>query len=580
MNTAQAGASGPGVHPDFVSLVRAQVARYGTSRSYTYLHEVGRELREEKVDYADLDHAARGIAVGLAARPESARPVLLLYVEGIDFLRAFLGCLYAGAVSVPAPLPHDARSLDRLTGIIGDADIGLVLTTEDMREVITGWLRDNGYGDRIACISTSGEPLGDAAAWQAPQLTGESIAFLQYTSGSTGEPKGVVVTHANLLDNEASISASLGVDDTKTCVGWLPHFHDMGLIGMILQVIYVGGNLAFMSPMTFLKRPVRWLDAIDRFRAEFTVAPNFAYELVARRVADDDLARLDLSTLQVALNGAEPIRPHTLDAVTARLGVAGFPPHAFVAGYGMAEVTLLASASIVGRPPVYLAVDAAALEHHRIVPSSAASAARLVGNGTMAHLDGRVGEIWLRGASVAGGYYRRPDETADKFHARTDTGDGPFLRTGDLGALHDGELYITGRLKDLLIVNGRNLYPQDIESFVSRLHPALAESPGIVLSVDTGKEHMVVIQGVKVPALDGVSPADLTADIRASVARAFEVPAPSVMLVEAKAVHRTTSGKVQRTSMRAAFLANEVEALLHETLDPAVATLRDGTQQR
>ncbi|MDP1848689.1 MAG: fatty acyl-AMP ligase [Solirubrobacteraceae bacterium] len=573
---------------DFVSHVRAQAAHHARTRSYTYLRGVGRELVEEVVTYEDLDRGARAIAAWLATRPERDRPVLLLHADAIDFLPAFLGCLYAGVVAVPAPLPHDARSMQRTVGMFEDADIGLVLTTQASLGPLTTWAADSGLAERVTFVATDAGPLGDPADWQMPELTGETIAFLQYTSGSTSEPKGVMVTHANLLHNCTVIAAALELDDTTIGAGWLPHFHDMGLVGQLLTALHVGADLVFMSPISFLRRPIRWLQAIDRYGATVTVAPNFSYELLARRVSDEDLAGLDLSTLRVALNGAEPVRPHVLDAVITRLGAAGFRPDAFVASYGMAEVTLLASASRVARPPRYLDVDPDALERHEVVACDADRAARLVSNGPPRGVDLRivdpetrrvlpaaqVGEIWLRGPSVAVGYLHRQEENAEKFDARTADGDGPFLRTGDLGALHDGELYVTGRLKDLLIVNGRNLYPQDIEEAVSRIHPALATAPGVVLNVDAGREHIVVIHGVDAGALDGMTPEALTAQIRGTVARAFDVPAPSVVLVKRSAVHRTTSGKVQRRSMLAAFMANGVEGLVCEAIDPAVQRVR------
>jgi acyl-CoA synthetase (AMP-forming)/AMP-acid ligase II len=578
---------GPG-HADFVSHVRAQAVRYARTRSLTYLRGVGRELVDEVVTYEQLDRDARAIAAWLATRPERDSPVLLLYADAIDFLPAFLGCLYAGVVAVPAPLPHDVKSMRRTVGMFDDAGIGLVLTTQASLATLTTWAADSGLAGRVAFVATDAEPLGDPEDWQMPALAGETIAFLQYTSGSTSEPKGVMVTHANLLHNCAVIADALELDDAATCAGWLPHFHDMGLVGMLLTVVYVGADLAFMSPISFLRRPIRWLQAIDRYGATITVAPNFSYELLARRVSDADLAGLDLSTLRVALNGAEPVRPHVLDAVITRLAAAGFPPDAFVAGYGMAEVTLLASASQVARPPRYLDVDPDALERHEVVPSDADGAARLVSNGTPRGVDLRivdpetravlasaqVGEIWLRGRSVAAGYLHRHAENAEKFDAHTADGAGPFLRTGDLGALVDGELYVTGRLKDLLIVNGRNLYPQDIEEAVARIHPALAASPGVVLNVDAGREHIVVIHGVDAGALDDMTAEALAAQIKGTVARAFDVPAPSVVLVKRSAVHRTTSGKVQRRSMLAAFLANGVDGLVCEAIDPAVQRVR------
>jgi acyl-CoA synthetase (AMP-forming)/AMP-acid ligase II/acyl carrier protein len=575
---------------DFVAHFRARAAHFGETRALTYLREIDRELVEERVTYADLDTDARAIAAWLAERPEATAPVLLLYVDGIDFLRAFMGCLYAGVIAVPAPLPTDERGMQRLAAVFEDSGVGLVLTTAAVRDLLVAWLKDAGLEDQMPCVTTDEGRLADPATWRMPAIYGDTVAFLQYTSGSTSEPKGVVVTHANLLHNEAAIASALGFDDTATCAGWLPHFHDMGLIGMLLQSLYVGADLVFMSPMTFLKRPVRWLEMIDRYRAVVTVAPNFAYELVARRVSDADIERLDLSSLRAALNGAEPIRAHTLAAVIDRLGEAGFRGDAFVTCYGMAEVTLLATASIVEDAPRYLDVDPVALERGEAVPSTEDGANRLVGCGAPRDLDlwivdpqthtvlpaRTVGEIWLRGGSVAQGYWRREEETAERFGARTDTGEGPFLRTGDLGLLSDGDLFVTGRLKDLLIVNGRNIYPQDIEEVVRHVHPSLTESPGVVLAVEAGREHIVVIQGVKESELHGATPAELVPLIKRAVARAFEVPAPSVVLVEKRGIHRTTSGKVQRRSMNAAFLNHTIDAVLHEDVEPAVQCLRLG----
>ncbi|MCQ4118498.1 fatty acyl-AMP ligase [Rhodococcus tibetensis] len=577
-----------------MSHVRAQVAAYGDERSYTYHREAGRQLVEEVLTYRRLDRDARAIAAWLSTRTEAARPVMLLYVDGIDFLRAFLGCLYAGVVAVPAPVPHDARSMQRVATMFDDADVGLVLTTSAIDELLTTWISDSGLADTVAVASTDAAELGDPDEWQMPELGADTLAFLQYTSGSTSEPKGVMVTHGNLLHNAAAMVEANGADDTVTGVGWLPHFHDMGLIGMLLLPLYFGGSLAFMSPMTFLKRPVRWLQLIDRYRAEMTLGPNFAYDLLARRIPDDQLTGLDLSSVRVALNGAEPIRPRTLEAVIDRLRPYGFRADAFLPAYGMAEVTLLATAGAVGSPPVYLDVDTTALERNELTPM--AGGARLVSSGRAFGVDirvvdpdtteelpeGRVGELWIRGGSVAAGYWNRPQETAEKFCATTLDGVGPYLRTGDLGASVGGEIFVTGRLKDLLIVNGRNLYPQDIEEAVRELHPALTGSAGVVFSMDTGHhERLLVIHEVKTGLLDqgdeetdAVTIADLARKIKLCVARTFDVPAPSVVLVDRHGVHRTTSGKVQRRSMRASFLQDRVDAVLHEEIDPAVQELR------
>ncbi|MEV0028474.1 fatty acyl-AMP ligase [Nocardia sp. NPDC050793] len=576
------------MHANFVAHLRGQVSAYGDTRKYTYLREAGRELVEDVATYRELDRDARALADWLSRRDDADRPVLLLYPPGPGFLRAFLGCLYAGVIAVPAPVPHDARSMRRVAGMLDDAGARLVLTSTELREPLAAWLLDRD-GAPVTVATTDAEPLGDPDAWVMPGITGDTVAFLQYTSGSTSEPKGVVVSHGNLMHNEAAIRDAAEIDDTSTIASWLPHFHDMGLIGMLLQPLYAGADLVYMSPITFLKRPVRLLEAIDRYRAQVTVAPNFAYELLARRVTDAQLAGLDLSSLRAVLNGAEPVRSRTLDAVIERLGPAGFAPDAFLPVYGMAEVTLLASAARVGRPPVYLDVDSAALERDRIVPAengtrlvSCGAAApgldiRIVDPLTLRTLpEGHVGEIWLGGPSVAQGYWHRPAETTEKFAARTE-GVGPYLRTGDLGARHDGELFITGRLKDLIIMNGRNLYPHDIEEAVRDAHPAVSDAPGVVLSIDTEhQERLLVVQGVRTAALGELPSTELAARIKAAVSRGFDLPAPSVLLVEHRSVHRTTSGKVQRSSMRSAFLDRTVDGVLHEEIEPSVQRLRAG----
>ncbi|WP_327098321.1 fatty acyl-AMP ligase [Nocardia vinacea] len=551
------------MQPSYVHHVRQQVCEYEDTRSYTYLREAGRELIEEIVSYRELDRDARAVAAWLADRPESAQPVVLLYQDGMAFLRAFLGCLYAGVVAVPAPLPNYERSADRLAGIIADSGARLVLTTTQFQPLVAA--------TTTAVVAATDGPLGDPDAWQMPDIDSGTIAFLQYTSGSTGTPKGVVVTHGNLMHNEAAIAVGGGLDDTATGVAWIPHFHDMGLIGFLLGAVYSGGNLVFMSPMTFLKRPVRWLQAISKYRATYTGAPNFAYDLIVRRVTDEQLADLDLSSLRSALCGAEPVRERTVAAVNERFAVAGLQPTAFVPAYGLAEVTLLASYGRIDAAPVYL--DAG--RDTRLVSCGRAARGldiRIVDPHTRKQVpDNTVGEIWIRGESVAAGYWNRPDETRETFDAHIGT-EGPFLRTGDLGLRHDEELFVAGRLKDLLIINGRNLYPQDVEELVGELHPALAGSVGVAVSVDAGgRERMVVLHGIKKALLGDATLNELTSAIKIAVARGFDVPAPNVVLVETRSVHHTTSGKVQRSSMRAAFLGDRIEGVLHEDLEPALS---------
>ena len=571
----------------FASHVRSQVETFGDDRRFTYLREVGRELTEDVATYRELDRDARAIAAWLLTQPEAQRPVVLLYDTGLDFLRAFVGCLYAGVIAIPAPVPLYANGMRRVAGIFADADVAIVLTTAAIRDLLSAGLSDAGLADKVSLVPTDQAQLADPDAWAMPAIGPDTVAFLQYTSGSTGDPKGVVVTHGNLLHNTASMGSSFPADHNSIGIGWVPHFHDMGLIGLLLGSLANGCSCVYMSPMTFLKRPIRLLEAIDKYRATITAAPNFAYELIARRVKPAQLTGLDLSCLKTALNGAEPVRQRTIEAIADSLGPAGFAPHTIVPTYGLAEVTLLATVGRTGSPPVRLDVDAAALERNEIAPSTSAPALSLVSSGvapdgievrivdpqTLLDANG-VGEIWLGGASVAVGYWNRPAQTRADFQAFVGT-DGPYLRTGDLGFLSDGELFVTGRLKDLIIVNGRNLYPQDIEAAVCESHPALADSIGIAVSIDAeDKERLLVILGVKHAAMAGVAHDELAAEIKTFTARTFDVPAPSVVFVEQRGIHKTTSGKVQRRSMKAAFLARTLDGVLYEAIDPAVENLR------
>ncbi len=577
-------------HTNLASRLRSQVEVYGDTRSVTYLRESGRDLVEEVTTYRDLDRGAREVAAWLSSRPEAKRPVLLLFEPGVDFWRAFFGCLYAGVIAIPAPLPYNQQSTKRLAGILRDVDSNLVLTTAKLRDLLAMSI-DPGQDGYLSVVATDESPLADADSWTMPDITPDTVAFLQYTSGSTGKPKGVIVTHASILHNQGAIADFLKVDDKSSLVGWIPHFHDMGLIGGILAA-YAGANVVTMSPPAFLKQPVRLLQAFSKYRATMTAAPNFAYELIARRVSPEQLKGLDLSTMKVAFNGAEPIRRRTIEAINELLGPAGFRASAMRPGYGMAEVTLFATATPETAPPACLEADAAALERNELA-RPAGRAVSLVSSGipgpgidvrivdpeTLHVLpDGHVGEIWLRSASVASGFYNRPLETREQFGAQTANGDGPYLRTGDLGLIHEQQLYVTGRRKDLLIVNGRNLYPQDIEELVQEVHPATDGARGVVVAVDAqDDERLVVIQSVRNEKLGGTSLSELATAIKLTVVRGFDIPAPSVVLVGRAGIHITTSGKVQRASMRAAFLHDELTNVLHESVDAAVAIRKSVT---
>ncbi|MFG2275686.1 MULTISPECIES: fatty acyl-AMP ligase [Streptomyces] len=579
--------------------VRAGVERHPDRAAFVYLHEDGLGMRPEELSYAELDLRARVVAARLrqASKGDPSRPVLLLYPPTLDFVTAFLGCFYAGRTAIPAPLPDEpGERLARVSGILRDAKVGAVLTLPQYRQAISAWLAASGEQD-VVCLSTGADEDDgtDPDLWTPPRVHGTDLAFLQYSSGSTSEPKGVMVTHANLAANQEAIRSAMKTPQGVVAGSWLPLYHDMGLIGMTLQPLWVGGTSVQMSPISFIKQPGRWLRMIHDYRVEGTASPNFGYELCVRRVSEEQSAGLDLSSLRVALNGAEPVRADTLRAFVRRFAGNGLRAEAVLPCYGLAENTLLVSGNAPESPHLELTVDAQALEQDELRPARTDRPSRtLVSCGRPTDTEvlivdpmtlrvlpgGQVGEIWLRGPSVAAGYWNRSELTADTFRAVTADGRAGCLRTGDLGALRDGELYVTGRIKEMLIQHGRNLYPQDIEQAVQESGDAFRRGGGAVFSVtDEASEraHVVVVQELRAWATsDEEAPARLAASVQALLSRQFQLPAVSVVLVRPGVIRKTTSGKTQRTLMRRLFLDGGLP-VLHQRLAPAVLALLPAT---
>ncbi|WAZ25624.1 fatty acyl-AMP ligase [Streptomyces cinnabarinus] len=573
--------------------VRTGVDRHPERPAFVYLHEDGPHMRPEQLSYAELDRRARLVATRLqhASRKDRSRPVLLLYPPTLDFVTAFLGCFYAGRTAIPAPLPDEpGERLARVHGILRDADVGAVLTLPEYRQGISAWLAASGERD-VLCLATGGDAeTADPDLWTPPRVTESDVAFLQYSSGSTSEPKGIMVTHANLAANEEAIRGAMVTPDGVVAGSWLPLYHDMGLIGMTLHPLWVGGTSVQMSPIAFIKQPHRWLRMIHDYRVEGTASPNFGYELCTRRVTEEQSADLDLSSLRVALNGAEPVRAETLRAFVGRFAGNGLRPQAILPCYGLAENTLLVSSGDTEAAHVELTVDAHALEQDELRPARTDRPARtLVGCGRPKDTEvlivdpvtlrvlpgGQVGEIWLRGRSVATGYWNREELTAESFRAVTADGRAGFFRTGDLGALLDEELYVTGRIKEMLIQHGRNLYPQDIEQAVQESGEAFRRGGGAVFTVTdetSERAHVVVVQELRADATEESEPAQLGASVQSLLSRRFQLPAVSVVLVRPGVIRKTTSGKTQRTLMRRLFL-DGVLPVLHQRLQPPVAAL-------
>ncbi|MFF4772587.1 fatty acyl-AMP ligase [Microtetraspora fusca] len=545
---------------DFVTHVRS---RLSDDRQLIFVQDNGKAIR---FTFAELDRRARAAAVWLTERGMTDRPALLLYPAGLDFTVAFLGCLYARVPAIPAPLPDaGAPHSSRVGALLRDAGVHLVLT-------------DPAHAAELSDLSARViAPSADPDAWTSPVLGPDTIAYLQYTSGSTSDPRGVEVSHGNLLHNLELFLSLAGAKPPRRLAGWLPHYHDMGLVGLQLQALYTGADLVFMSPNAFVARPVRWLELISRYGADWTVSPDFGYSWCTRRITDEQLAGLDLSTLDMALSGAEPIKAATLADFERRFAPAGFRPTTWNPGYGLAECTLMVSCVPRGQGATVRTFAASALERHQAIPDP--GGVPLVACGPVAGLDlrivdpddcapvpdGRIGEIWVAGPSVALGYRGRPEETRATFRA----GGGRWLRTGDLGFLLDGQLYVTGRIKDVIIVNGRNLYPQDLEAAASRANSAAGRSAAFGVRRPDGREHVVLIQEVRQGDPAALSEtADRVMDL---VTKEFGIPL-SLMLVARGAVRQTTSGKLRRRHMRELFRGGRLTPL-HAELEPAVRDL-------
>jgi amino acid adenylation domain-containing protein len=559
----------------FVEVLRKRAHEVPERVAYTFL--VDGEAEEVKLTYGELDQQARSIAVRLETQRLYGRRVLLLYPPGLEYIAAFWGCLYAGVVAVPAYPPRMNRNLERLQAIVADSEAAGILTTASTLARMEPLLAETPGIEKVCRVTTDDVPLDLAAGWRAPEINRESLAFLQYTSGSTAIPKGVMVTHGNLLHNEALIQRAFRQTQDSITVGWLPLYHDMGLIGTVLQPVFAGAPCILLSHVAFLQRPMRWLEAISRYRATTSGAPNFAYDLCTRKATAEERETLDLSSWTTAFNGSEPVRARTLENFATAFESCGFRPTAFFPCYGLAEATLFVSGGFKSDSSVGKSFAAKALEQNSVVKAEVNDneTRTLVACGSscdeqqivivdpetgVPSAPGTVGEIWVAGESITSGYWKRPEETKLTFGARVvGNEDVSFLRTGDLGFLHEGELYVTSRLKDLIIIRGRNLYPQDIEKTVQESHLQLRPGGCAVFSADVnGEERLIVVQEAERGALLSE---EVVNAIRQAVAEEHEVQPYAISIVKAGSVPKTSSGKVQRRASRKLFLSNSFETL-------------------
>jgi acyl-CoA synthetase (AMP-forming)/AMP-acid ligase II len=555
-----------------------QAARFPDKAAFRFLDHGGRE--REALTYGALNRRALAIARAIHAGGYAGRRIVLAYPPGLDVVSALFGCFHAGATAILAPASDHGRGLDRILAILDDADAACILASRTVANQ-PGFIPDQG---NLPCIFTDELPLDHGEAVLAAPRP-EAIALLQYTSGSTGHPRAVMLTHANLIHQQAVLACALGSTPADIAVSWLPLYHDMGLVGAVLQSVHVGGTCVMMAPLSFLQRPLRWLQAISQYRATVSMAPTFAYELCTRFGRRPDAATLDLSSWRVAICGGETVRPQALQAFAACFEAAGFDRRAIMPAYGLAEATLLATSvppgsglqtygapgGIAGSLPAPGTVFACCGK-----PWLGQQLAIVDPETSREHPAGEAGEIWLQGPSVAVGYWNRPAETTETFHAqRTDQAEGTgWLRTGDLGYLCADGLVVTGRRKDLIIVRGANINPHALETLAAACDDGLTDAAAFAIEQDDGT-RVILMQEVSRAALRAIDAAGVTGKVAAAISRDFGLTLYDYVLLRPGALPRTTSGKIQRHLCRKSYLAGDM-ARLPPIEHPALARCRPG----
>jgi acyl-CoA synthetase (AMP-forming)/AMP-acid ligase II len=573
---------------DLVELLRTRAGQQPDAVASIYLADG--EDEERRLTYGALDRRSRALAALLQAYGAAGERAVILMPSHIEFILAFFGVLYAGAIAVPAPMPRPNRPSPHVSAIFANSDARFVIARRKDADRLRNALAESGVAlSSVILITVSDAHSVDPDLWKAPGIRGGSVAYLQYTSGSTTVPRGVVITHENVMANLAMVARSFDHRPRAPIVGWLPMYHDMGLISNVLQPLFLASTSVFTSPFAFLQRPWRWLEAISRYRGGSSGAPNFAYDLCARKVTPEQRAKLDLSCWSTAFCGSEPVRAETLRRFAETFAPCGFDPSAFYPCYGLAEATVFVAGGFNDGSHV-VALDAEALERRRVerLPCDTQNAKLLVGCGAPAPgirlriVDpdskrlcppNQVGEVWISGANVAREYWNDPELSQRTFDARLPHDSARYLRTGDLGFLAGDDLFIAGRRKDMIIIDGRNIYPQDIEAAVETASPQVKPGGSVAFAASPEDGEALVI----VAEMEGMRPAPVgTSDwrqrqggsavretalaIRNEVSTAFDVPISAIALVAPGAVPRTTSGKARRAACRMSFLAGDIEA--------------------
>ncbi len=562
-----------------------EILRYRAQHQPSQIAYIGLENGETecgRLTYGQLDLRARAIAAHLQSLGASGSRVLLTFPlsDGLAFTTAFFGCLYAGAVAVTAWPPLNESLLLELQYKAADAEVKFALTTQTLMARLSEPFAATPPLNQVQWIETDRLSEENADSWQRPEIEDKTLAYLQYTSGSTGLPKGAMISHGNVLNNLAMIYEACQYTSKDIGICWLPLYHDLGLVCAVIQPVYAGGPAVMMSPVDFILKPLRWLQAISRYRGTISGGPNFAFELCLRKIAPEQRKGLDLSSWAIAGNGAEPVLADTLDRFAAAFAPAGFRRAAFCPAYGMAETTVMVSTTPRDAPPVVKSIQRTALEKNKVEPAIAeniSEARKVVGCGKIGENhkiaivdpdslkprgEDEVGEVWVFGPSVAQGYFNRPEQTKDTFQAQTADGEGPFLRTGDMGFVQGDELFITGRLKDVIILWGNNHYPHFIEMTVEKSHPTLRPAGVAVFGVEVDEEErLVVVQEIESRYLKSLNIEEVIGAIRLNLGMHHMLEAHAIALVRPGSTPKTPTGKTQRRSCKSKYLAGELNTI-------------------
>ncbi len=562
---------------EMVSLLLKNAEISGDKALYIFLDDGYTETL--RISYKSVVNKAKAVAVELQKNGNKGDHVLLLFPAGVEFIISFYGCFMAGMVAIPAYPPRRKKVDPRFLSILHDANPSIILATADIHQDLRKANLEGASLEKTHKLSYEEIDMNQSKEWINPEVSDKDIVLLQYTSGSTGNPKGILVSHGNMIHNLECIKQSFGFDENMIVVNWLPNFHDMGLIGCLIEPAFVGGSVVVMPPIRFIQKPVNWLKNITRYKGTCAGAPNFAYDYCADKISTEEMADLDLSSLTLLFNGSEPVRKESIDHFYKTFADYGSTTKQFFPCYGMAEAVLIISGGDYKTEPIYYNVDVRSLEEGKVVSASDGNESRQITacgfpwmGMSVAIIDpetkvpspkGHIGEIWAKGPSVTQGYWNKPEDTKETFQACiVGTDDGPWMRTGDLGFIHEGQLYVSGRLKDLIIIRGANFFPNDIEHSVENAHEALRKNASAAFSMDIkDQEKLIIIQEIERAYMRDFDEDEIFESIRKAVFADHGIQPDIILLTKMGSIQKTSSGKTQRFAMRAIWKNKELDVL-------------------